>query len=65
MTLGISITQHNNALHYAECIYAECRVLFIVMLNVGMLSVVVPFIRMFEIRKMWNFINKFFPHLKK
>jgi hypothetical protein len=26
MTLSIIDTLHNNALHYAECIYAECRI---------------------------------------
>jgi hypothetical protein len=40
MTHSISDTQHNNHLHYAECGYAESRVLFIVMLSVVMLNVV-------------------------
>jgi hypothetical protein len=40
MKLSITVTQHSNALHYAECLYGECRVLFIVMLSVGMLNVV-------------------------
>jgi hypothetical protein len=47
MTLSITVTQHNNALHYAECHYAEFRILCTVMvsvsrLNVIMLSVVAP-----------------------
>jgi len=37
VTLSITDTQHNNAL-----LYAECHVLFIVMLNVVRLSVVAP-----------------------
>jgi hypothetical protein len=43
MTLNIKslyVTQHNNALHYAECHNAECRVLLIVILSVTMLNVV-------------------------
>jgi hypothetical protein len=53
MTLSISDTQHNNALLHAECRYADCHVLFIVMycvimlnvsmLSVAMLSVLAPF----------------------
>jgi len=48
MTLSITDTQHNNALYYAECPYAKCRVLFTVLvsvirLNVVMLSVVGPY----------------------
>jgi hypothetical protein len=40
-------TEHNNALHYAECQYVQCRILHIVVLNViipsvTMLSVVAP-----------------------
>jgi hypothetical protein len=52
MSLSITDTQHNNALHFAECHCAQRRVLFIVvlsavlmsviMLNVVMLSVVDP-----------------------
>jgi hypothetical protein len=47
MTLSITDTQHNNALHYDLRCYAECHALFIVMLSVimlngVMLSVVAP-----------------------
>jgi hypothetical protein len=35
-------TQHNNAMPCAYCRYAECRVLFTIMLSVVMLSVVAP-----------------------
>ncbi len=38
---GITDTEHNNALHYAEFLDAECRILFIVMLSVVMLNVVI------------------------
>jgi len=41
MTLSITDTQHNNALHYAECYYAECHSLFVVMLSVIMMNVVI------------------------
>jgi len=34
MILSVSDTQHNNALPCTECRYAECRVLFTIMLNV-------------------------------
>ncbi len=34
VTFSINDTEHNNALHYAECCYGECRILFIVMLSV-------------------------------
>jgi hypothetical protein len=36
----MSDTQHNNTMPCADSRYAECRVLFTVMLNVVMLSVV-------------------------
>ncbi len=39
MTLSINDTQHNHALHYAEC-RADCLVLFTVMLSVAMLNVI-------------------------
>ncbi len=57
MSLSISVTQHNNTMSCADGRYAECRVLFtiiliviilnvvmlsVVMLNVVMLSVVAP-----------------------
>jgi hypothetical protein len=42
MTMIISDTQHNNDLLCAECRYAECHVLFTIMLSVIMLSIVVP-----------------------
>ncbi len=52
MTLRIIDTQHNNALHCAECRYADCLVLFmlcfsvikpsVVMLNVIILSPLAP-----------------------
>ena len=37
---SITDTEHNNALHCAEFLLAECRVLFIVMLSVVMLNVI-------------------------
>jgi len=40
MTLTIIDPKQNNALHYAECRYAEFHILFIVMLSVIMLHVV-------------------------
>jgi hypothetical protein len=47
MTLSMSDTQHNNPIHCAHYYYAECHVLFtimlsVIMLNVVMLSVVAP-----------------------
>jgi hypothetical protein len=42
MTPSIIDTQHNNALPCAECLYAECCILFTIVLNVVMLSVVAP-----------------------
>ncbi len=33
-------TQNNNALHYTECLYAKCHILFNVMLS--MLNIVMP-----------------------
>ncbi len=42
MTLSINDTQRDNSLPYADCSYAECNVLFIVMLNVIMLYDVMP-----------------------
>ncbi len=47
VTLSINDTQHDNALHYAYCIYDACHILFIemlsvIMLNVIMLNVVAP-----------------------
>ncbi len=41
MTLSITDTQYNNAVRYAECHHAECRVLFTVTMSVNMLNVVV------------------------
>jgi hypothetical protein len=41
MTPSIIDTQHNNAVHYADCSYAACHILFIVMLSVIMLNVVI------------------------
>jgi hypothetical protein len=41
MTLSITYNQHDNALHYAECLDAECCVLFIVMLSLVMLKVII------------------------
>jgi hypothetical protein len=43
MTLSITDTRHNNALLCAECRYAECHILFTIMLSVVMLSVVEPY----------------------
>ncbi len=40
MTLSINDTQNNNLCYYGEWQYAECRVLFIVMLSAIMLSVI-------------------------
>jgi hypothetical protein len=40
VTLSKTDTQHNKALHYAECCYTEYHILFIVMLSVIMLSVI-------------------------
>ncbi len=40
MTMSVTDTHHNHALHNAECLYAESNVLFIVMLNVAMLNLV-------------------------
>jgi len=37
VTHSIINTQHNNALPCAECLYAKCRILFTIMLNVVML----------------------------
>jgi hypothetical protein len=63
MTHSINDTQHNNALSCAECRYAECRILFTIMLSVSMLnrkelplSVVQPIIL---IRIFSSFIVKF------
>jgi hypothetical protein len=47
MTLSVSDTQHNNVLPCAECRFAECSILFTIMmndimLNVVLLSVVAP-----------------------
>ncbi len=42
VTMSITDTQHSNALHNAECLYGEGNVLFFVMLNVIMLSGMVP-----------------------
>jgi hypothetical protein len=47
MSLSISDIQHNNTMPCADGCYAECRVLFtimlsVIMLNVVMLSVVAP-----------------------
>ncbi len=41
MSLSISDTQHNNTMPCAEGRYAECRVLFTMMLSVIMLTVVI------------------------
>ncbi len=43
MSLSISYTQHNNTIPCAGGRYAECRVLFTILLNVVMLNVVAPF----------------------
>ncbi len=40
MAFSIKDTQHNKRSHFTECCHAECRDLFIVMLNVIMLSFV-------------------------
>ncbi len=40
MALSLNDTQYNNTLIYAECHFAECRVLINVLLNVKMLSVI-------------------------
>jgi hypothetical protein len=40
MTLSVSDPQHNNALSYAKCRYAECCVFFTIMLSAIMLSLV-------------------------
>jgi hypothetical protein len=37
MTLRITDTYYQNALNYAECLYAEWHVLYFVMLSVGLL----------------------------
>jgi hypothetical protein len=49
VTLGISDTQHNNALPCAERPYAECRILFTIMLSVIMLYVVMLSVIMLNI----------------
>jgi hypothetical protein len=41
MTLTINDIQHKIALHYADCRYAESRILFVVMLSVSMPNVIV------------------------
>jgi hypothetical protein len=44
-TLSINDTQHKNTLyerHYVESPYAECNALFIVVVNVVMLSIMAP-----------------------
>jgi len=53
VTLSINDTQDDNALQNAMCCYAECRILFIIMLNVIMLSV-------FLVLDHFSFENKFF-----
>jgi hypothetical protein len=40
MALSITNTHHDNAQNYAGCRYAECCVLFIVMMSVIMLKVI-------------------------
>jgi hypothetical protein len=40
VSMSITYTQHYNALHNVECLYAECKVLFSVMLDVFMMSLV-------------------------
>jgi hypothetical protein len=40
VTLIINDTQFNNALHYSERCNAECRILFVVLLNDVMLNVI-------------------------
>jgi hypothetical protein len=40
MVLSITDSQHNNALHYAECLNAEYHFLLIVMLCVFILNVI-------------------------
>ncbi len=42
VTLKINYTEHNNALHHAECSILFMVMLSVVMLNVVMLSVVMP-----------------------
>jgi hypothetical protein len=44
LRISDSITTLNITMvyYYAECHYAECRILFTIFLNVGMLSVVAP-----------------------
>jgi hypothetical protein len=49
VTLGISDTQHNNALPCAERPYAECRILFTIMLSVIMLYVVMLSVNMLNV----------------
>ncbi len=43
MTLRIIDTQHNNDLHYAECRILFIVMLSVIMLNVVMLGIVAPF----------------------
>jgi hypothetical protein len=37
----MTYTQHNNALQCADCVYSECRILFIVMLSIAILNVII------------------------
>ncbi len=41
VSLSINYNHHNNTLHYARGYYAECLILFIVMLTLFMLCVIV------------------------
>jgi hypothetical protein len=49
MRLSISDTQHNNTMPCADSRYAECHVLFIIMLSVIMLSVVMLSVDMLNV----------------
>jgi hypothetical protein len=72
--LGINDTQHNNALHYAGCQYAELRILLIgmqivIMLNVITLIVVAPNGTLNSLSRIagapivWKFVREEWPYL--
>ncbi len=49
MTLTIIDTHHTTALHYADCRYAESRILFFVIL-----SVIIPNVVVLSLVAPWN-----------
>jgi hypothetical protein len=54
MTLSIIDTQRNNALQNAECNYAKCHILFIVMLSVITLNVIMLIVVAPANTRQWN-----------